>query len=202
MAGGGTGRAAEAGTAAARCAVHPARPALDRCPVCGRPRCAVDAGRHADRGCAACVRAPGPAVAPVPPLERLVRAALGALAAALLGGLVAAQYVDAGLFAVLTPAVVGAGAGAAAQAASGVVRGPERGRGRTARQVRAIGAAGGVLGVGLGFLLERSRDPLSTGALLPCAVAVAGSLLWTAPPRRPRARPGAAVPPSPGGQAP
>ena len=56
--------------------------------------------------------------------------------------------------------------------------------------------------IGLGFLLERSRDPLSSGALVPCAVAVAGALLWTAPPRRPRARPGAAVPPSPGGQAP
>ncbi|HWH31024.1 MAG TPA: hypothetical protein VNU26_19065 [Mycobacteriales bacterium] len=182
MVAGGTARNA----ADDRCAVHPARPALDRCPVCGRPRCAADAVRHAAAGCAACARPARPVAPPVPVLERLVRAALGALAAALAGGLVAAQYVDAGWLGVVTPAVVGAATGAAAQAASGVVRGPERGRGRTALQVRAIGAGAGVLAVGLGFLLERSRDPVSAGALLPSALAVAGALLWTAPPRRGR----------------
>lgn len=173
-----------------RCAVHPSRPALDACPVCGRPRCAADAAAHGPRGCAACAlpaTAPGPPPAPV--LERLVRGALAALGAAVLGGLVAAQYVDAELFAHLTPVVVGAACGAAAQAASGVVRGPERGRGRTADLVRVEAAVAAVLGVGLGFVLEGSRDPLSGHAVLPSLLAVAGAVLWTLPPRRPTGPP-------------
>jgi len=162
----------------ARCAVHPGRPALDRCPACGRPRCAADAAAHGPRRCAADdvpVRAAGPEPTP---LERLVRAALAGLGAAVLGGLVAAQYVDAELFAYLTPAVVGAGCGAAAQSASG-----SRGRDRTAGQVRGAGALAGVLGVGLGFLLEGSRAPLTAGAALSYLLAVAGAVVWTLPPR-------------------
>jgi hypothetical protein len=161
----------------ARCAVHPARPAVDACPACGRPRCAADA---AGAGCAACRTArSAPAAPPAPPLERLVRAALAGLGAAVLGGLVAAQYVDAELFAYLTPAVVGAGCGAAAQAAAG---GPRRGA--TADRVRVVAAGAGVLGVALGFLLEGSRDPVSAGALLPYGLAVLGAVLWTLPPKR------------------
>jgi hypothetical protein len=106
-----------------------------------------------------------------------VRAALAALAAALLGGLVAAQYVDAPLFGYLAPFAVGVGCGAAAQAAAGVRSGP------TAFRVRGIAALCAVLGVGLGFLLEHSRAPLSSPALLPALLAVVGALLWTAPPR-------------------
>jgi hypothetical protein len=167
-----------------RCAVHPARPAVDRCPVCDRPRCAPDAGRHGPGGCGGC-RATGPAPGPPAPapLERLVRAALAALGAAVLGGPVAAQYVDAELFAYLTPLVVGAGCGAAAQAASGGTRGPDRGRGRTALGIRALAAVAAVLGVGLGFLLEQSRPPLSSAALVPALLAVAGAVLWTLPPK-------------------
>ena len=112
-----------------------------------------------------------------------MRGALAALGAAVLGGLVAAQYVDAELFAYLTPAVVGAGCGAAAQSAAGTVRGPDRGRGPTAQRVRAVAALCALLGVGLGFLLEGSRDPVSSSAALPAALAVGGALLWTAPPR-------------------
>jgi hypothetical protein len=170
-----------------RCAAHPARPAVDACPVCSRPRCGADASAGGGTGCAACLAtraAPGPP--PASPLERLVRAALAALGAAVLGGLVAAQYVDAGVFAALAPAVVGAACGAAAQAASGVTRPPVRGRGPLALRVRAVAALAGVLGVGLGFVLEGSRAPMSAEALLPYALALAGAVLWTAPPRRRR----------------
>lgn len=121
-----------------------------------------------------------------------MRGALAAYGAALLGGLVAAQYVDAELFALLAPAVVGAACGASAQAASRVLRGRERGRGPVSRAVRAVACVAAVLGVGLGFLLEGSRDPVSSGAVVPLAVAVAGCLLWTAPPRRRPAGDGAA----------
>lgn len=172
-------------TTASRCAVHPARPAVDACPVCERRRCAADAASYGDRGCPACATA-GTITGPPSPsaLERVVRAALAALGAALLGGLVAAQYVDAELFAYLTPLVVGAACGAAAQAAAGtgraLARRPPAGR------VRSAGAVGGVLAVGIGFLLEGSTDPLSVDAVVPVALAVAGALLWTLPPRHRR----------------
>jgi hypothetical protein len=121
-------------------------------------------------------------VPPAAPLERLVRGTLAAFGAALLGGVVAAQYVGAELFAYLTPFVVGVVCGASAQGAAGGAR-----RGRTAVQVRVAAAACAVLGVGLGLLLERSTAPLSALAVVPAALALAGALLWTAPPR---ARPG------------
>jgi hypothetical protein len=166
--------------------VHPLRPAVDRCPSCGRARCAPDRAAHGPQRCAA--DPPPVASAGRPPgrLEQLVRAALAGLGAALLGGLVAAQYVDAELFGYLTPAVVGAACGAAAQSASGAPR-----RGPAGRGVRAVGALAGVLGVALGFLLEGSRAPVSSAAALPFALAVAGALLWTLPPRaaRPTAGP-------------
>ena len=158
--------------------MHPVRPAVDACPVCDRPRCAADAAEHGDRGCPACRPAgTAPATAPPPPLERLVRGALAALGAAVLGGVVAAQYVDAELFAYLTPFVVGVGCGAAAQAAASARTGP------TATRLRAVAAVCAVLGVGLGFLLEGSRAPVSTGAAVPALLGVAGALLWTVPPR-------------------
>ena len=165
----------------ARCAVHPARPALDGCPVCGRPRCAADAQQGAG-GCRACSPVPaGPRRRPAGPAERLVRGALAAFGTCLLGGLVAAQYVDAELFAYLTPFVVGVLCGAAAQAAAG---GPRRGP--TALRVRAVAALLAVLGVGLGLLLEGSHRPLSGAAVVPALLALAGAVLWTAPPRRAR----------------
>jgi hypothetical protein len=117
-------------------------------------------------------------------LERLVRATLAALGASLLGGLVAAQYVGAELFAYLTPFVVGVVCGASAQAAAG---GPRRGT--TAVRVRAAAAACAVLGVGLALLLEQSSRPLSSAAVVPAALAIAGSVFWTMPPRRARPRP-------------
>ena len=165
-----------------RCGVHPVRRAVDRCPVCDRPRCAADAAAAPGGGCPACsgVR-PGeepPARQPLPLLEAVVRAALAAQAVALLGGVVAAEYVDAQLFAYLTPFVVGVLTGAAAQAASGGVR-----TGPVAARVRGVAGVYAVLGVALGFALERSKDVLDSSTLLPYLAAVAGVVLWTLPPK-------------------
>ena len=108
---------------------------------------------------------------------------------AVLGGLVAAQYVGAEVFAYLTPAVVGVLCGAAAQAAAG---GPRRGR--LAAVVRVLACGYAVLGVALGFVLEASVDALDGSTLLPYAAAVAGGFLWTVPPRRARPERGARTP--------
>lgn len=164
-----------------RCAVHPVRGAVDRCPVCERPRCAADAADPATgEGCAVCGGASStPARRGPAPVERAVRSALASFGTALLGGVVAAQYVGAELFAYLTPFVVGVLVAAAAQAAAA---GPRSGT--ALRQVRLVASTYAVLGVALGFALERSQDAVGSGALLPYAAAVAGVLLWTLPPKR------------------
>ena len=163
-----------------RCAVHPARPAVDRCPVCERPRCGADA---TGAGCQACGGVPAvhvPRTAPPTDLERLVRAALAAFGAALLGGVVASEYVGATVFSFVFPFVVGVLSGWAATSAART-----DGRDLIGRRVRGVGALYGVLGVGFGFVLEKSLDPVSVDwqVLLPYVCAVAGAVLWTTPPR-------------------
>ncbi|MCA1712487.1 MAG: hypothetical protein LC789_12965 [Actinobacteria bacterium] len=115
----------------------------------------------------------------------MVRAALAAFAVALVGGLVASEYVGATVFSYVGPFVVGVVCGGAATKAAGT-----DGRGQLGTRVRAIGALLGVLGVAFGFLQEQSMDPVSLDlhVLLPYVAAVAGAVLWTVPPR-PRARP-------------
>jgi hypothetical protein len=167
--------------------VHPSRPAVDACPVCGRPRCGADAARIAV-GCLACVNdndgnanGAGPARRPPGDLERLVRAALAAYAVAVVGGPVGSEYVGATIFEYLGPLVVGVVCGGAATRAAGT-----HGHEPVGRVVRWLAAGLAVLGVGLSFVLEQSHDPLSVSpdVLLPYAAAVAGALLWTMPPRR------------------
>ena len=166
-----------------RCAVHPVRRAVDACPVCARPRCAADAQAAPGGGCPVCGGAGAAAARTRPPgeLERLVRAALAGTAVALLGGVVAAQYVGAEVFAYLTPFVVGVLTAAAAQAASGGAR-----TGPTARRVRLVACAYAVLGTALGFALERSEGVLEARSLPPYAAALAGAVLWSLPPKAPR----------------
>jgi len=172
-----------------RCATHPGRPAVDRCPVCGRPRCGACA---TGPGCRICTPADGgegdsrPARTgprPPDPLERGVRGALAATAAALAGGVVASEYVGAPVFALLAPLVLGVLCGAAATRAAST-----DGRRRLGRTVRALAALYAVLGTGFGFLLEGSARPLSTSSdvLLAYAAALVGAVAWTLPPRRPR----------------
>lgn len=163
---------------AARCAVHPVRPAVDACPVCRRPRCGPDVALAPGGGCLVCEGAAPRSRSGASGGERLVRAALGVTPVALLGGLVAAQYVGAELFAYLTPAVVGVLCGAAAQAAAG---GPRRGD--VAVGVRAVACLYAVLGIALGFVLEQSVDPLEPATLVPYACALLGAFLWTLPPK-------------------
>ena len=160
--------------------MHPARPAVDRCPVCDRPRCGADA---IGAGCQACGGVPAVSVPRTPPatdVERLVRAALAAFGAALLGGVVASEYVGATVFSFVFPFVVGVLSGWAATSAART-----DGRDLLGRRVRAVGALYGVLGVGFGFVLEKSQDPASFDwqVLLPYVCAVAGAVLWTTPPR-------------------
>lgn len=163
-----------------RCGVHPVRRAVDLCPVCARPRCAADATQASGGGCRAChgAAASGPVGPVVPVQERLVRAALAGQGAAVLGGVVAAEYVDAPLFSYLTPFVVGVLTAAAAQAASGAARtGPDVSR------IRLVSVVYALLGVALGFVLEKSTGTFDTATLLPYAAAVAGVVLWTLPPK-------------------
>jgi hypothetical protein len=111
-------------------------------------------------------------------LEPYVRAALASTATCLAGGVVAAQYVGSGLYGYAAPAVLGVLTGAAAQAAA---RGPRAGPG--ASRIRVLAAAYAVLGVGLGFVLERSQGVFEPASAGPYACAVAGVLLWTLGPR-------------------
>lgn len=165
-----------------RCAVHPSRPAIDDCPVCGRPRCGADVASVAS-GCLGCAGETDAGTDRRPPpgdVERLVRAALAAYAVALVGGPIGSEYVGATIFEYLGPFVVGMICGGAATRAAHT-----DGRDRIGRAVRAVAAGIALLGVGLSFLLEKSQDVLSVSpdVLLPYAAAVAGALLWTMPPR-------------------
>lgn len=165
-----------------RCAVHPSRPAIDDCPVCGRPRCGADVASVAS-GCLGCIGEGEKQVAAARPpsdLERLVRAALAAYAVALVGGPIGSEYVGATIFEYLGPFVVGMICGGAAIRAART-----SGRGRIGQAVRAVAAGIALLGVGFSFVLEKSQDVLSGSpdVLLPYAAAVAGALLWTMPPR-------------------
>jgi hypothetical protein len=161
------------------------RRAVDRCPVCGRPRCAADAESAPGGGCPACQGladgAPASTAAAPTARERLVRGALAAHGTCVLGGVVAAEYVDAPLFSYLTPFVVGVLTAAAAQAAAG---GPRTGA--DAMRLRVLAVVYALLGVALGFVLERSKEALDGSTLLPYAAAVAGVVLWTLPPKAPR----------------
>ncbi|MDP3714285.1 MAG: hypothetical protein Q8R60_17565 [Mycobacteriales bacterium] len=167
-----------------RCAVHPGRPASDSCPVCARPRCRADAQLSPGGGCVACrgdLAAP-----PTPPLppdgERLVRAALAATVAALAGGVVASEYVEAPYFAYLAPLIVGLLVAAAATRAART-----DGTGLLGGRVRAISIAYALVGCAFGFLTQPGTpspfDDLG-GKLLPYLCSVAGAVLWCLPPRR------------------
>jgi hypothetical protein len=137
----------------ARCAIHPARPAHDECPVCDRPRCWPDARAFGARGCAACTT-PAAAAGPVAAtaLELLVRAGLAGLAVAYVGGWIATQYVRVHLMSLAAPAVVGLAA------AFVVPRAARRIRPGAAWVVAGISA---LLGTALGFALTPGgQNPL------------------------------------------
>lgn len=164
------------------CAVHPARRAVDECPVCGRGRCGPDADSAPGGGCAACLgAASAPARRPPGVLELRVRAALAGQAAAVLMGFVVSEYVGAGLFAYVTPFLLGVLTGEAVQRAAATTR-PDP-------PLRALAAGLALAGTAVGFLLEGSTGLLSSPVLPSYAAALAGAVLWTTPPK-PRVRAG------------
>lgn len=159
---------------AARCAVHPGRPAVDRCPRCGRARCGVDVAYFGTAGCPADRVASRRAASG---LEQLTRAALAGLGVVLGAGPVVSQYLDAGAFGLILPAVAGLVAGTVIVAAAG--------RGGAAVTTVAVLAA--LLAVALAVrVLPGGGDPAaSPGKVLPAyAVAAAAALLAARPPRR------------------
>jgi len=164
---------------APRCAAHPARPAVDSCPRCRRPRCGADA---AGPGCLLCAASLLPTKGrPAAALELLVRASLAAHAAAFVAGLVNSEYIGSDYFSYVAPAIAGIATGAAATAAA-----PSR---HVLRFVRIVAVAYGVLAVAIGLAVEGTYDPVEVvelEVLVPYALAGAAAWLWTAPPRRKR----------------
>jgi hypothetical protein len=161
-----------------RCIAHPGRPAVDRCPVCDRPRCGADAG---GAGCAVC-RGAGTAgrAGSGSDLERVVRGALGATVVAVPSAWVLSEYVGSPTFQYLAPVVVGVACASAAVAAAGDPRVPAL---RT--RVRVVATLYAVLATALGFVLDGTYGVLtaSTDVLVPYVAAAGGAWLWSAPPR-------------------
>lgn len=171
---------------ASRCATHPARRAVDACPVCDRPRCGADAAGFAASGCPACSTETGQVPA-AGRAELLARAGLAALAISVVGGWIGTQYVRNRGFSLIAPALVGMAAAWAATAASG-------GTGRLPRQITAaVASIAAVLSAALAFRVYAAGglSPLHPAGrvLPPYAAAVVGVLAWPllfGPPKRPR----------------
>ena len=167
----------------ARCAAHPSRIALDRCPTCQRPRCGTDGMRAGELAvdCPTCRRERAVVAQDVPEAprqERLVRAALAASATAMLGAVVSSQYVGAGYFAYALPALAALLTGTAAMRAAGL-----DGRGAGSRQVRLIALLYSVIGTAYSFrFVIGSADPFTVAALGPYLATAVGVVLGTRPP--------------------
>jgi hypothetical protein len=171
------------GALVGRCARHPARPARQICGRCGRLRCDADAAAFGPSRCGVCER--DARDRPVGSVELAVRAGLGGLWVALIGGWIATQYVEDHIFSLVVPALVGVAVAWAANLALG----RHRGAARAASTAMAIIAA--LLGTGLGFRLvpgdaQSVFHPLDVvGAPYLCAVlgAAAWQLLTAVVPR-------------------
>jgi hypothetical protein len=161
-----------------RCAVHPARPAVDDCPVCGRPRCGADAQAAPGGGCLQCHGVP--ASGPVEPtgeraLMQLIAATIASVLLAELLAPVVSEYVGSKGFAEITPFLLGIACASLAATAART-----HGRGRLDPIVRAIGGVAAVLGTAFAFkLVPGSADPFApAGTVLPpYACAVAGAIV-------------------------
>lgn len=162
---------------ALRCAVHPALPAVDTCPVCRRPRCANDAALAPGGGCLTCegVR---PRSGP-PPLDLRALVGAGVLCGIVtpVVGKVASEYVGAGWVGWTMPVFAGVAVAIAAEA------GARRKRGRLLRIVAAVYS---VLAIAVGLADPRAAGSPFTpvGRVLGLyALAAATAWFWTAPPR-------------------
>ena len=160
---------------ASRCAAHPARRAVDDCPVCGRQRCGADVAGYGPLGCPSCAIARPPA--PPPGVaELMVRAGLAAFAIALVGGWIGTQYVRNEFFSWFAPGLVGIAVAWAAAAAGG-----PRAR-RVPSLLGAIAAIAAVLSAGLAFRVYAAGglSPLHPAGRVvpPYVAAVVGVLAW------------------------
>lgn len=172
---------------ALRCAVHPGSPSYDACPVCARPRCAADAAAAPGGGCVACqgVRTRGGP----PPLdpESLVRAAVMCGLVAPLAGLIASEYIGAGIVGVIVPFFVGIVLGIVAEA------GARKRRGRALRLLAVLYsvvalATGLDYPLALGSAFRFGATAEAGGVPYPIvpvsyAMAALGAWVWTAPPK-------------------
>ncbi|HVE64572.1 MAG TPA: hypothetical protein VNB94_12325 [Mycobacteriales bacterium] len=159
-----------------RCAMHPARPAADMCPVCTSPRCSADAAAAAGGGCEVCQgRSGAPPRRPPVDLRALAGAATLAHLTAVLSGYVGQQYVEVRYFSLLGPAGVGILCAVAAERGAGGARGVP---------IRLVAVLYAVLSTVLSFVLEGSAGLLSPlGTVGPPYLAAAlGAWLWTQPP--------------------
>jgi hypothetical protein len=129
---------------AARCAVHPARPAHDGCPMCGRARCHADAQALGAAGCLACSRGPR-CRRPAGRRELVIRAGLTGLAVTYAGGWIGTQYVRVHLMSLAAPVVIGLAASWAVSRAAGRLCPPS--------VVWVASVAAAWLGTALGFVL-------------------------------------------------
>ncbi len=173
--------------AAERCAVHPARPALDDCPVCDRPRCAADAGAAPGGGCLACEGSTAPPTRPPVGLRALAGAGVAAHLTTLLASLIASEYVDSGVVGYLTPVVLGIIVGVADEFCARLARG---------WPIRILAVSYALVGAGysLTFVPGRPSPFTPFGKVWwSYAGAALGAWLWTVPPpRRPVPTPSAA----------
>ena len=157
---------------ASRCAAHPARRAVDDCPVCGRERCGADAAGYGAAGCPSCAtvkpEAPPPGLA-----ELVVRAGLAGLAVAFVGGWIGTQYVRNRGFSLIAPAIVGIAIAWAVAAVAGHHR---------RRVTAAVAAVAAVLSAALAFRVYAAGglSPLHPAGrvLPPYGAAVVGVLVW------------------------
>jgi hypothetical protein len=170
------------GTETLRCAVHPGLPAYDACPVCERPRCAADAAAAPGGGCRACEGRAGRTAPPPVDLATLVRAGVCCGLVAPLAGLVASEYVGAGIVGWVVPAFVGIVVAMVAEAAA---------RKRRGQVLRWLAVAYSVVAIAVGLADPRAAGSPFTpvGRVLgQYVVAAAAAWYWTAPPR-PKKRP-------------
>jgi hypothetical protein len=155
---------------APRCAVHPGRPTLDACPVCGRGRCAPDAATWAAGGCAACQPGPRGSGRPLGPWRLAVRAGLAGVVVTVVGGVIATQYVGVHVFSWLVPGLLGIAAGWVTAAAA-----------RTGSVASAVAVVSGVLATALGLRLQPGGASLLhpvSDVVPPYLTAIAGALGW------------------------
>jgi hypothetical protein len=161
-----------------RCAVHPSRPAVDVCPVCGRPRCGADASEALGGGCRACRGNAGETDIGRflrSPAERLIAGSLAAFVLGLIGAVIASEYVGAQGFAEIVPFLVGLACSAGAAMAART-----SGKGRLDLGVRFIGAIAAVLATALSFrLVPGGQSPFTPlrDVGLPYLAAIVGAAL-------------------------